>query len=175
MIYIQTFQAYKRNLSQQLFQYFTHVVTKPKQKMSDSEEDASSGMEESSTRSNSPSILKPSQSNSITMDSEGATKLDKGDADASEPHPNSFIKLTNLRKDFGATPAKQHAPLVELTRPHRESFDWLISEGLFHIARDLPPVEFQLRNGCRISINFEEVEVRNPIVNVEEKVGGTKL
>ena len=92
------------------------------------------------------------------------------DAEAAEPHPNSFIKLTNLSKTFGAVPKEQHAPLIELTRPHRDSFDWLVEQGLFHIARDMPPVEFPLKNGCRVGLHFEEIEVVKPFVAVDEKV-----
>ena len=126
--------------------------------MSDSEDESSSGMEDDS-------------STTSKDDRENHAKMTVDEQlEAVEPHPNSFVKLTNLGKDFGATPEKQHEPLVELTRPHRDSFDWLINEGLFHIARDLPPMEFQLKNGCRISINFEEIEVNKPTVSADDKV-----
>ena len=143
-------------------------VSERLKKMSDLEEDPHSlepaSNSESSRSEDKIASMEPDiQDQSILSSSEQLLEEE-------EPHPNSFVKLTNLSKTFGRVPSEQHAALVELTRPHRDSFDWLINHGLYHVARDLPPVEFALKNGCRVGLDFQDIKVDKPFVPVDEKV-----
>ncbi|XP_070550165.1 DNA-directed RNA polymerase I subunit RPA2-like [Ptychodera flava] len=74
----------------------------------------------------------------------------------------SFKHLTDPK--FGKPPDKQHQALQNLTKPHIESFNYMLKEGLKLAIQDIPPVEFSLQSGQRVSLSFTDVSVGVPAV-----------
>lgn len=46
---------------------------------------------------------------------------------------------------------KQLESLEKLTQFHIDSFDWMIDQGLRHAIKRIPPIEFTIKNGSRVS------------------------
>ncbi|XP_033639510.1 DNA-directed RNA polymerase I subunit RPA2-like [Asterias rubens] len=66
--------------------------------------------------------------------------------------------------DYGRVHEKQHVPLQELTRPHIESFNYFLQEGLALSARQIPPVEFTLGQE-RVSLAIRDAIIGAPEVS----------
>ena len=45
-------------------------------------------------------------------------------------------------------------PLQELVKPHIESFNYVLREGLHLVTASIPPVEFEVATGDRITLTF---------------------
>ncbi|XP_038045257.1 DNA-directed RNA polymerase I subunit RPA2-like [Patiria miniata] len=76
-------------------------------------------------------------------------------------------------ENYGKISAEQHLPLQELTKPHIESFNYVMREGLSLAVRNIPPVEFELENGDRISFAFKDATVGLPMVSVRNRYATT--
>ncbi|XP_022087163.1 DNA-directed RNA polymerase I subunit RPA2-like [Acanthaster planci] len=75
--------------------------------------------------------------------------------------------------DYGKIPANQHLPLQELTKPHIESFNYVIREGLSLAVRNISPVEFQLGNGDRITLAFRDATIGLPMISNRNRYAAT--
>ena len=65
------------------------------------------------------------------------------------------LSLKHLQgKDFGAIPDKANEEVTSLSAPHIDSFNYFLDAGLHSAVSHLPPVEFELENGDRISIGI---------------------
>ena len=45
-------------------------------------------------------------------------------------------------------------PLQELVKPHIESFNYVLSEGLHLVTASISPIEFEVATGDRITLTF---------------------
>lgn len=62
--------------------------------------------------------------------------------------------LKNLTHEFGKIPEKQNEMLQKLGKPHVESFNYILREGLQKAIDDLVPMEFLLSNNNRVSLRI---------------------
>ncbi|XP_052246155.1 DNA-directed RNA polymerase I subunit RPA2-like [Dreissena polymorpha] len=67
--------------------------------------------------------------------------------------------------DYGKPKKTQNEVLQNLIKPHIESFNCLLHEGLGLIVQNLEPVEFALPNGDKVSLKLEDVIIGNPRVH----------
>ncbi|XP_013402434.1 DNA-directed RNA polymerase I subunit RPA2 [Lingula anatina] len=77
--------------------------------------------------------------------------------------PQTFQHLTD--PNYGRPGKVQHLPLQEITRPHIDSFNYMLREGLVKAVQDIPPIEFALPNGQKISLNIVEAHVSSPKID----------
>ncbi|KAK6165568.1 hypothetical protein SNE40_022473 [Patella caerulea] len=75
----------------------------------------------------------------------------------------SFKNLT--APDFGVPKAEQVQLLQDVTRPHVESFNYMIQEGLRNAIKDIRPIQFSLPSEERVSISITSGIIRSPRVN----------
>jgi DNA-directed RNA polymerase I subunit RPA2 len=68
--------------------------------------------------------------------------------------PENFNKLND----------KDMESLVNLTKFHIDSFDWMVDEGLSHAIKRIPPVEFKIKNGSVISYRITDAKIFPPTV-----------
>lgn len=73
-------------------------------------------------------------------------------------------KLTNTSPDFGIPPEEQNALLQNLGRPHIESFNYMLEDGISSAIRDIIPVNLQLLNGDKVLLWIEDVSIYQPFV-----------
>ncbi|XP_069110170.1 LOW QUALITY PROTEIN: DNA-directed RNA polymerase I subunit RPA2-like [Argopecten irradians] len=79
-----------------------------------------------------------------------------------ERNQPSYKKLTS--KNYGVPNERQHLPLQELTRPHVESFNFFLKEGLLTAVKNIPATEFALPNGDRVRFKLLDATVYTPRV-----------
>eukprot|EP00058_Branchiostoma_floridae_P014006 XP_002599494.1 hypothetical protein BRAFLDRAFT_223894 [Branchiostoma floridae] len=81
------------------------------------------------------------------------------------PGTEEVPSLRNLTKARYGRPEKtQHRPLQDLVRPHVESFNWFLREGLSLAVQAIPKLDFSLSNGRRISLSYVDASVGVPTV-----------
>lgn len=68
--------------------------------------------------------------------------------------PENFTKLDN----------SEMQSLVNLTKFHIDSFDWMLDEGLHHAIKRIPPVEFKLKNGSIVTYSIVDAKILAPTV-----------
>uniref|UniRef100_A0A182JFS2 DNA-directed RNA polymerase subunit beta n=1 Tax=Anopheles atroparvus TaxID=41427 RepID=A0A182JFS2_ANOAO len=73
-------------------------------------------------------------------------------------------ELTNLRPKFKQIPTKQNEILANLGRPHIDSFNYLLEEGIEDIIYHLEPLLFELPNQNRIKLSITEIIIEPPTV-----------
>ncbi|XP_049533651.1 DNA-directed RNA polymerase I subunit RPA2 [Anopheles darlingi] len=83
-------------------------------------------------------------------------------------------ELTNLRPKYREIPAKQNEILVNLGRPHVDSFNYMLEEGIGDMVERLEPQTFELPNQNRVTLRITDVSIARPEVpmgtmNVAEK------
>ncbi|XP_072029490.1 LOW QUALITY PROTEIN: DNA-directed RNA polymerase I subunit RPA2-like [Amphiura filiformis] len=75
--------------------------------------------------------------------------------------------LRNLtRADYQKPAQNQHVPLQDLVKPHVESFNYVLREGLQLAVASIPPVAFQVASGDKISLQFTDADIGVPKVPV---------
>ncbi|XP_077978209.1 DNA-directed RNA polymerase I subunit RPA2-like [Glandiceps talaboti] len=74
----------------------------------------------------------------------------------------TFRNLTDPK--FGKPPQKQHQVLQDLTKPHIESFNFMLTEGLKLAVIDIPPVEFSLQTGQKVSLSLVDASIGVPTI-----------
>ncbi|XP_052801585.1 DNA-directed RNA polymerase I subunit RPA2-like [Mya arenaria] len=79
-----------------------------------------------------------------------------------ESKPN-YKNLTS--ESYGKPAEKQNPVLQNLVKPHVESFNCFLHEGLTKIVENLDPVEFSLPNKDKISLKIENVIIASPHVS----------
>jgi DNA-directed RNA polymerase beta subunit len=67
-----------------------------------------------------------------------------------EPPSFEYLRPENFNK----FDEKTLESIDKLTKFHIESFDWMVDQGLNHAVKNIPPVEFQLKNGSKISFKI---------------------
>lgn len=82
----------------------------------------------------------------------------------------SFRNLTC--ETYGQPDKKQNKLLQDAVRPHIESFNYLLEEGLSQAVRNIPPVEFLLDDE-RVSLSFEDASVGIPTIAHGNKFAST--
>ncbi|XP_058060616.1 DNA-directed RNA polymerase I subunit RPA2 [Anopheles bellator] len=83
-------------------------------------------------------------------------------------------ELTNLRPQYKEIPAKPNEILESLGRPHVDSFNYMLEEGIDDMLHRLEPLTFELPNSNRISLRISELDIAPPavpmsMINVAEK------
>lgn len=74
--------------------------------------------------------------------------------------------LSNLTNNWGPAPKINYPALDALGKPHVESFNFMLGEGLRIAVQDLDPVEFLVpENGNRISIWITDVTINRPSIH----------
>jgi DNA-directed RNA polymerase I subunit RPA2 len=81
----------------------------------------------------------------------------------------SFRNLTSL--DYGKCSDHQHKLLQEITRPHVDSFNFMLEEGLAYAIADIPNVEFLDENNRKVSLFFQEATITYPSLSEAAVVG----
>ncbi|XP_002742157.1 DNA-directed RNA polymerase I subunit RPA2-like [Saccoglossus kowalevskii] len=66
--------------------------------------------------------------------------------------------------NYGKPPKSQSKVLQELVKPHIESFNFMLSEGLNLAIQDMQPVEFALPSGEKVSLSFTDASIGVPTV-----------
>ncbi|XP_064648156.1 DNA-directed RNA polymerase I subunit RPA2-like [Lineus longissimus] len=86
-------------------------------------------------------------------------------------------EFTNLwSPDYGRPPKVQHQPLQDLTKPHIDSFNYMIREGLAKSVRCMQPLSFKLKNGDIAEFSVVDVNIFAPEVpSGNYKVSDTKV
>ncbi|XP_076461526.1 DNA-directed RNA polymerase I subunit RPA2-like [Babylonia areolata] len=71
--------------------------------------------------------------------------------------------------------AREHQweALQELTKPHIDSFNYLITEGVQKVVQHLSPVEFESPGGQRCSLFIQDVNISSPRLPDSNKVSTT--
>ncbi|XP_064598141.1 LOW QUALITY PROTEIN: DNA-directed RNA polymerase I subunit RPA2-like [Liolophura sinensis] len=77
-------------------------------------------------------------------------------------------------KDYGRPKKEQHPPLQELTKPHTDSFNYMLREGLTKAVQNIEPVEFVLPNDDKIALFIRDATVFSPAV-VQTNIHATSL
>ncbi|KAI0241254.1 DNA-directed RNA polymerase I subunit RPA2 [Lamellibrachia satsuma] len=67
-------------------------------------------------------------------------------------------------RNYGKPKNTQHMPLQEITRPHIDSFNHLLREGLTKAVQEIIPVEFGLENGQRVALSIKDAMIYTPLV-----------
>ncbi|XP_023247009.1 DNA-directed RNA polymerase I subunit RPA2 isoform X3 [Copidosoma floridanum] len=73
-------------------------------------------------------------------------------------------KLTNTSPDFAKPACKQNPLLQVLGKPHVDSFNYMLEEGLSGTIKNLTPVYLTLPSGDKIELKFEHVSISRPAV-----------
>uniref|UniRef100_A0A182Q1G0 DNA-directed RNA polymerase subunit beta n=1 Tax=Anopheles farauti TaxID=69004 RepID=A0A182Q1G0_9DIPT len=73
-------------------------------------------------------------------------------------------ELTNLRPQFKEIPKEQNAILANLGRPHIDSFNYMLDEGISEMVHLLDPLLFDLANQNRIKLRIADVTIAPPTV-----------
>ncbi|XP_052894585.1 DNA-directed RNA polymerase I subunit RPA2 [Anopheles moucheti] len=73
-------------------------------------------------------------------------------------------ELTNLRPEFKEIPAKQNEILANLGRPHIDSFNYMLNEGIEDMLYRLEPAVFELANQNRIKLRITDINIEPPTV-----------
>ncbi|KAK7111027.1 DNA-directed RNA polymerase I subunit RPA2-like [Littorina saxatilis] len=86
-------------------------------------------------------------------------------------------RLANMAKEYsmkGGVPREQQwAALQELTKPHIDSFNYLLHEGLNKIVQHMLPVQFEISGGKRYSIFIQDMTILSPRLPESNKVAIT--
>jgi DNA-directed RNA polymerase I subunit RPA2 len=83
--------------------------------------------------------------------------------------------LDYINKGFGPTPKEPRPALQHLGRPHVESFNFMLNEGMDFALRDMKPVEFEIpQSGDRIALWIKDVEFTKPRVEPGKVAARTK-
>ncbi|XP_048246491.1 DNA-directed RNA polymerase I subunit RPA2-like isoform X1 [Haliotis rufescens] len=94
---------------------------------------------------------------------------------ASDTEP--FVEELNFKHltvpDFGNPKAQQHKPLQDLLKPHIESFNYLIHEGLQTAVDDIAPLQFQLPNNDQVTLRLSSPSLGLPCVSESNKHAST--
>nr|XP_002131003.1 DNA-directed RNA polymerase I subunit RPA2-like [Ciona intestinalis]XP_018667297.1 DNA-directed RNA polymerase I subunit RPA2-like [Ciona intestinalis] len=70
--------------------------------------------------------------------------------------------LKNLTKlNYGKPEEAQHPPIQDLTRPHVDSFNWFVNDGVKLLAKGLAPLEVLINND-RLALSFTDISVEKP-------------
>ncbi len=75
----------------------------------------------------------------------------------------SSPSLKNLTSESWSLPPERANPaLRSLGRPHVDSFNYMLGDGLRRAVEDLPQVEFALEGGARVALRVTECHVDKP-------------
>ncbi|XP_053675721.1 DNA-directed RNA polymerase I subunit RPA2 [Anopheles nili] len=77
-------------------------------------------------------------------------------------------ELTNLRPSFKEISPKQNPILENLGRPHIDSFNYMLDEGIVDLLHYLDPASFQLPNGNRITMQITDISIQKPTINFDD-------
>uniref|UniRef100_A0A182Y5R7 DNA-directed RNA polymerase subunit beta n=1 Tax=Anopheles stephensi TaxID=30069 RepID=A0A182Y5R7_ANOST len=75
-------------------------------------------------------------------------------------------ELTNLRPQFKEIPTKQNEILSNLGRPHIDSFNYMLDEGIDDLLCRLEPVIFELANQNRVTLRITDIRIASPTIPV---------
>ncbi|XP_041365759.1 DNA-directed RNA polymerase I subunit RPA2-like [Gigantopelta aegis] len=82
--------------------------------------------------------------------------------------------LKNLQNpDYGVPEKHHYGMLHELTRPHIDSFNYMLHEGLAKAVQSIPPVQFALPNGDRVSLILADATIQPPMVSEKNEFAST--
>ncbi|KAK7499458.1 hypothetical protein BaRGS_00009433 [Batillaria attramentaria] len=81
--------------------------------------------------------------------------------------------LERIRMQSGVPRDRQHTAMQELTRPHIDSFNFLLHEGLNKIVQHMLPVEFETPAGQKCAVFLEEVNIVPPRLPESNKMTNT--
>uniref|UniRef100_A0A182P955 DNA-directed RNA polymerase subunit beta n=1 Tax=Anopheles epiroticus TaxID=199890 RepID=A0A182P955_9DIPT len=73
-------------------------------------------------------------------------------------------ELTNLRPEYKEIPKQQNAILANLGRPHIDSFNYMLDEGIDDLLYRLEPLCFELENQNRIKLRITDINIAPPTV-----------
>ncbi|KAJ8024605.1 DNA-directed RNA polymerase I subunit RPA2 [Holothuria leucospilota] len=73
-----------------------------------------------------------------------------------------FGKLSTCQ--YGDPPSEQNKVLQDLVKPHVESFNYFLEDGLSLAVQNIPPVRFALPNGERITLSYKDASIGYPSV-----------
>jgi len=92
--------------------------------------------------------------------------------------PEEYItkpSLNYINKNYGPVPEKPKESLQHLGRPHVESFNFMLGQGLQFALQDLRPVEFEIpETKDRVSLRVCDVSFSNPQVTASKNNVRTK-
>uniref|UniRef100_A0A182NE81 DNA-directed RNA polymerase subunit beta n=1 Tax=Anopheles dirus TaxID=7168 RepID=A0A182NE81_9DIPT len=75
-----------------------------------------------------------------------------------------FPELTNLRPQFKEIPKEQNPILSNLGRPHIDSFNYMLDEGIDDVIQRLDNLFFDLPNQNRIKLRIADITIAPPAV-----------
>lgn len=76
---------------------------------------------------------------------------------------HQFSKLSTC--EYGVPPAKQNRVLQDLLKPHVDSFNFVLKEGVNLAIQGISPVQFSLANGEHLQIGFKDAAIGVPILS----------
>jgi len=83
--------------------------------------------------------------------------------------------LRYLNRDFGPSPEKPLASLQHLGRPHVESFNFMLDEGMKTALKDLKPLEFEIpETKARISLWIADATISKPTISAGKMLAKTR-
>ncbi|KAB7494168.1 DNA-directed RNA polymerase I subunit RPA2 [Armadillidium nasatum] len=79
------------------------------------------------------------------------------------------VELNNENKkkqyfEYWKIPEEANEEVIHLADPHIDSFNFFLDEGLSSVVQNIPPLEFALLNGDKISIFIQDIEIGKPQV-----------
>ncbi|KAK2570429.1 DNA-directed RNA polymerase I subunit RPA2 [Acropora cervicornis] len=81
-------------------------------------------------------------------------------------HTNVLPSLKNLTSaGFGVLSSEQKKALQDLIKPHVESFNFMLEEGLLLAVQGIHPQEFLLANGNRVTMYFTDATIGVPVLS----------
>lgn len=75
-------------------------------------------------------------------------------------------ELTNLRPKYKQIPEKQNELLANLGRPHIDSFNYMLREGIEDLLYRLEPLMFEMANQNRIKLSVSDITIAKPSVPI---------
>ncbi|XP_031556701.1 DNA-directed RNA polymerase I subunit RPA2-like [Actinia tenebrosa] len=82
--------------------------------------------------------------------------------ETAKPLP-SLKKLSS--KNYGRLSAEQEKSMQDLVRPHIESFNFMLEEGLSLAVQGIPPSELMTAGGQRVSVYFTDASIGVPTIS----------
>ncbi|CAH0385289.1 unnamed protein product [Bemisia tabaci] len=77
--------------------------------------------------------------------------------------------------NYSQVPTKQNKHLKELGAPHVDSFNYAVDEGLPEALKSLMPITFTLKNGKKIRIEIQRVDIHIPTKTDSNSMKVSKL
>ena len=79
-----------------------------------------------------------------------------------EPPSFKHLRPENFNNLDEALPVES---LENLTKFHIDSFDWMLDQGLRHAIKNIPPVEFKLKNDSKVAYKLIDCKIVAPKIS----------